>query len=72
MLENICAACSTEDESETGHLRSLEGSEGNLELFQADLLDQDALDRAIGKSNGVFHVASPCTLDPPKDAQVIS
>ena len=66
-----CCDLFAENERETKHLMSLEGAEENLELFQIDLLDFDTLARAIGQSNGVFHLASPCSLDPCKDPQVI-
>lgn len=49
---------------------SSEGADKRLELFEADLLDYEALATAIGKSDGVFHVASPCSLEQPKDPQV--
>ncbi|KAI5059205.1 hypothetical protein GOP47_0026035 [Adiantum capillus-veneris] len=58
-----------EDERETKHLRSLEGAKTQLDLFQIDLLDYGSLITAIGKSEGVFHLASPCTLQPPQDPQ---
>ncbi|MCO5567320.1 hypothetical protein L7F22_021010 [Adiantum nelumboides] len=58
-----------EDERETKHLRSLEGAKTQLDLFQVDLLDYGSLITAIGKSEGVFHIASPCTLQTPQDPQ---
>ncbi|KAI5062083.1 hypothetical protein GOP47_0022622 [Adiantum capillus-veneris] len=60
---------SKDDEQETGHLLKFEGAHERLELFQADLLDYQAIASAIGKSVGVFHVASPCFLHQPKDPQ---
>lgn len=57
------------DKAETVHLRGLEGADTRLELFEIDLLDYKSLATAIGKSEGVFHLASPCTLQPPEDPQ---
>eukprot|EP00250_Pteridium_aquilinum_P009800 c18945_g1_i2 orf=390-1370(-) len=57
------------DEAETKHLLGLEGAHTRLELFEADLLNYESLASAIGKSEGVFHVASPCFLQRPKDPQ---
>ncbi|MCO5584009.1 hypothetical protein L7F22_037928 [Adiantum nelumboides] len=59
-----------DDDQETGHLLKFEGADKRLELFQADLLDFQAIATAIGKSVGVFHVASPCFLHEAKDPQV--
>lgn len=57
------------DDQETQHLLALEGANDRLHLFQADLLDYDSLATAVGKSDGVFHVASPCFLGQAKDPQ---
>lgn len=57
------------DEGETKHLRSLDGANTRLELFEVDLLNYGSLATAIGNSQGVFHLASPCFLQPPKDPQ---
>eukprot|EP00250_Pteridium_aquilinum_P013733 c2153_g1_i1 orf=3-578(-) len=57
------------DEADTKHLRSLEGADTRLELFEVDLLDYESLAIAIGNSEGVFHIASPCFLQPPQDPQ---
>ncbi|XBH92939.1 hypothetical protein VPH35_083968 [Triticum aestivum] len=46
-------------EEKTGHLRRLENASENLRLFQADLLDYDAMAAAIVGCQGVFHVATP-------------
>ncbi|EOA24408.1 hypothetical protein CARUB_v10017659mg [Capsella rubella] len=51
--------------SDPTHLLNLPGSESKIKIFEADLLDSDAISRAIDGCTGVFHVASPCTLDPP-------
>ncbi|XP_065850270.1 cinnamoyl-CoA reductase 1 [Euphorbia lathyris] len=41
----------------------------NLRVFEADLLDYDAICRAVEGCQGLFHVASPCTLEDPKDPE---
>uniref|UniRef100_A0A1J3CZJ0 Cinnamoyl-CoA reductase 1 n=1 Tax=Noccaea caerulescens TaxID=107243 RepID=A0A1J3CZJ0_NOCCA len=55
--------------SDPTHLLKLPGSDDTnnteIKIFEADLLDSDAISRAIDGCAGVFHVASPCTLDPP-------
>ncbi|OVA03683.1 NAD-dependent epimerase/dehydratase [Macleaya cordata] len=43
---------------------------GLVVVFQADILDQESISRAIEGCEGVFHVASPCTLEDPKDPQL--
>lgn len=40
-----------------------------IKIFEADLLDSDAIARAVDGCAGVFHVASPCTLDPPENPE---
>ncbi|CAN8272699.1 unnamed protein product [Cochlearia groenlandica] len=40
-----------------------------INIFEADLLDTEAISRAIDGCSGVFHVASPCTLDQPDDPE---
>ncbi|KAF2317303.1 hypothetical protein GH714_019857 [Hevea brasiliensis] len=40
-----------------------------LRIFEADVLDYDAVAKAVEGCRGVFHVASPCTLEDPKDPQ---
>ncbi|KAL3518020.1 hypothetical protein ACH5RR_020609 [Cinchona calisaya] len=50
------------DEKETKHLEALEGAESRLRLFEIDLLNYDSIAAAITGSNGVFHLASPCTV----------
>ncbi|EOY34586.1 PREDICTED: cinnamoyl-CoA reductase 1 [Theobroma cacao] len=57
------------DEKETKHLESLEGAESRLRLFQIDLLDYDSIATAINGCAGVFHLASPCIVDPVHDPQ---
>ncbi|PON40011.1 NAD(P)-binding domain containing protein [Parasponia andersonii] len=51
------------DETETKHLQGLEGAETRLRLFQIDLLDYDSIAAAVSGCSGVFHLASPCTVD---------
>ncbi|KAF7846515.1 hypothetical protein BT93_L4216 [Corymbia citriodora subsp. variegata] len=56
--------------SDASHLLSLPGaSPSRLLLFEADVLDATAVARAIDGCEGVFHVASPCTLEGPKDPE---
>ncbi|KAK4794225.1 hypothetical protein SAY86_012219 [Trapa natans] len=56
--------------SDASHLLSLPGaSSGRIRVFEADLLDADAVGRAVEGCTGVFHVASPCTLEDPKDPE---
>ncbi|XP_010554339.1 PREDICTED: cinnamoyl-CoA reductase 1 isoform X2 [Tarenaya hassleriana] len=56
--------------SDPTHLLDLPGSDPNkVRIFEADLLDYDAVSRAVEGCKGVFHVASPCTLDPPEDPE---
>ncbi|XP_050215033.1 cinnamoyl-CoA reductase 1 [Mercurialis annua] len=40
-----------------------------LKLYEADLLDFHALCEAVQGCQGLFHVASPCTLEDPKDPE---
>ncbi|GAB2274268.1 hypothetical protein Dimus_009034 [Dionaea muscipula] len=51
------------DEDQTKHLLALEGADSRLRLFQIDLLDYDSIVAAITGTVGVFHLASPCTVD---------
>ncbi|KAJ8629513.1 hypothetical protein MRB53_022836 [Persea americana] len=53
----------------TTHLLSLPAADLRLSLFEADLLDSAAIHAAVSGCSGVFHVASPCTLDDPRDPQ---
>ncbi|WOL19242.1 cinnamoyl-CoA reductase 1 [Canna indica] len=41
------------------HLKNLENSSENLQLFKADMLDYDSVALAIAGCEGVFHVACP-------------
>nr|CAD1825636.1 unnamed protein product [Ananas comosus var. bracteatus] len=52
------------DDAKNDHLRALGGAAERLVLCKADLLDYDALRRAVDGCQGVFHTASPVTDDP--------
>ena len=56
-----------DDKAETDHLLALAAGagEGRLSVFRCDLLDG-----AARGCSGVFHLASPCTIDPVSDPQV--
>ncbi|WVZ61042.1 hypothetical protein U9M48_010974 [Paspalum notatum var. saurae] len=60
-----------DDKAETDHLHALAAGagEGRLNIFRCDLLDGAALLDAARGCAGVFHLASPCTVDPVKDPQ---
>ncbi|WCJ44768.1 NAD(P)-binding Rossmann-fold superfamily protein [Euphorbia peplus] len=58
------------DEKKVAHLLKLEGAFEKLKLFQAELLDYDALRDAIRGCNGVFHVASPLPSSSVQNPQV--
>ncbi|XP_058073380.1 cinnamoyl-CoA reductase 1-like isoform X2 [Magnolia sinica] len=47
-------------DEKNAHLKKLENSLENLQLFKANLLDYDSLCAAIAGCSGVLHVASPC------------
>ncbi|CAI0438455.1 unnamed protein product [Linum tenue] len=55
--------------SDATHLFQLPGAatDHRLTIFEADLLDQPALSKAIAGCRGLFHVASPCSLEDPAD-----
>ncbi|XP_031254472.1 cinnamoyl-CoA reductase 1-like [Pistacia vera] len=56
--------------SDPSHLFTLQAaSKANLKVFEADILDDVAVSRAVEGCTGVFHVASPCTLEDPQDPQ---
>ncbi|XP_074579579.1 cinnamoyl-CoA reductase 1-like [Curcuma longa] len=57
------------DEAETAHLRNLPGASDRLRLFQIDLLDPDSILAAIRGCAGVFHLASPCTVNSVQNPQ---
>nr|XP_009415026.2 PREDICTED: cinnamoyl-CoA reductase 1 [Musa acuminata subsp. malaccensis] len=58
--------------TDPSHLRSLPGGDDSRRLIvrPADLLDAEAIAAAVaGCRAGVIHVASPCTLETPRDPQ---
>jgi hypothetical protein len=52
------------DDPKNAHLKALDGAAERLILCKADLLDYDAIRRAVQGCQGVFHTASPVTDDP--------
>ncbi|KAL5229614.1 hypothetical protein ABZP36_028390 [Zizania latifolia] len=52
------------DDPKNAHLKALDGAGERLVLCKADLLDYDAICRAVDGCHGVFHTASPVTDDP--------
>ena len=52
------------DDPKNAHLKALDGAAERLFLCKADLLDFDAICRAVEGCQGVFHTASPVTDDP--------
>ncbi|KAL6853601.1 hypothetical protein ACP4OV_019630 [Aristida adscensionis] len=59
-----------QDEGETKHLRALDGAGARLRLFKLDLVDPASARAAVDGARGVFHLASPVTLqtqDPEKE-----
>lgn len=52
------------DDPKNAHLKALDGAADRLVLCKADLLDYDAIRRAVDGCHGVFHTASPVTDDP--------
>jgi hypothetical protein len=63
-----------DDKAKTDHLLALDAgagaSEGRLSIFRCDLLDGAVLLDAARGCSGVFHLTSPCTIDPVRDPQV--
>ncbi|WVY90029.1 hypothetical protein V8G54_035543 [Vigna mungo] len=57
------------DEAETKHLEALDGAPARLRLFQMELLHYDSVLAAVCGCAGVFHVASPCTVEQVQDPQ---
>lgn len=56
--------------SDPSHLFALpRAGNANLRVYEAEVLDSDAVSRAVEGCTGVFHVASPCTLEDPKDPE---
>ncbi|KAL6638135.1 hypothetical protein ACP70R_025707 [Stipagrostis hirtigluma subsp. patula] len=65
------AVLNPDDKAETDHLLALAAGagEGRLLVFRGDLLDGAALLAATRGCSGVFHLASPCTVDRVLDPQ---
>lgn len=57
------------DERETKHLQALDGAASRLRLLQMDLLDPASIQAAVQGARGVFHLASPVTLQIPQDPE---
>ncbi|XP_038902985.1 LOW QUALITY PROTEIN: phenylacetaldehyde reductase [Benincasa hispida] len=58
--------------SDPSHLFNLQTStnpNANLRVFEANVMDDEAVARAVEGCKGVFHIASPCTLEDPIDPQ---
>lgn len=58
--------------SDSSHLFNLQAStnpNANLRVFEANVMDGEAVARAVEGCKGVFHIASPCTLEDPIDPQ---
>ncbi|XP_051205610.1 cinnamoyl-CoA reductase CAD2 isoform X2 [Lolium perenne] len=67
------AVLNPDDKAETDHLLALAaaaGDEGRIRFFRCDLLDGAAMLAAVRGCSGVFHLASPCTVDLVLDPQV--
>ncbi|CAL4960676.1 unnamed protein product [Urochloa decumbens] len=58
-----------QNEGETKHLDALDGAGTRLRLFQMDLLDAASMRPAVEGAHGVFHLASPVTLEPAQDPE---
>ena len=61
----------TDDPKKTEHLLTLDGAKERLHLFKADLLEEGAFDPVVDGCEGVFHTASPVSLSPTGDPQVL-
>ncbi|XP_022136475.1 cinnamoyl-CoA reductase 1 [Momordica charantia] len=58
--------------SDPSHLIDLQAaasSNSKVRVFEADVMDGEAVARAVEGCRGVFHIASTCTLEDPKDPQ---
>ncbi|CAL4984881.1 unnamed protein product [Urochloa decumbens] len=58
-----------QDERETKHLEALDGAASRLRLLQMDLVDAASVRAAVEGASGVFHLASPVTLQLPEDPE---
>ncbi|VAI38985.1 unnamed protein product [Triticum turgidum subsp. durum] len=64
------AVLNPDDKAETEHLLALAGGdEARVRFFPCDLLDGAAMLAAARGCSGVFHLASPCTVDRVLDPQ---
>ncbi|KAK4278700.1 hypothetical protein QN277_016512 [Acacia crassicarpa] len=57
------------DPIKTNHLLQLDGAKERLHLTKANLLEEGSFDSVVEGCEGVFHTASPYSIDP-KDPQV--
>ncbi|GAU39623.1 hypothetical protein TSUD_397120 [Trifolium subterraneum] len=56
--------------SDPSHLFTLHPeAKSRITIFPVNILDSNAVSSAIKNCSGVFHVASPCTLEDPTDPQ---
>lgn len=58
--------------SDASHLINLQASanpNATLRIFEVNVMDGEAVARAVEGCKGVFHIASPCTLEDPIDPQ---
>lgn len=68
----FCRWRGADDKEETEHLLALAGGdEGRIRFFPCDLLDGAVMLAAARGCSGVFHLASPCTVDRVLDPQVL-
>jgi len=58
-----------QDERETKHLEALDAAASRLRLLQMDLLDPASVRAAVEGARGVFHLASPVTLQLPQNPE---
>lgn len=56
---------SLNDPRKVNHLLALDGAKERLHLFEATLMEEGSFDSAIHGCDGVFHTASPVSLDSP-------
>ncbi|XP_039134847.1 cinnamoyl-CoA reductase 1-like isoform X2 [Dioscorea cayenensis subsp. rotundata] len=63
---NVRGTVRNNEDPKNLHLKGLEGAEGRLTLYKADVLDYESVCLAFDCCDGVFHVASPVTNDPEK------
>ncbi|KAM7263823.1 hypothetical protein ACFE04_001506 [Oxalis oulophora] len=63
--------CSIHPSTDPSHILTFLNTfpNANLSIFTAHVLDSDAIASAIHGCSGVFHLASPCTLETPEDVE---